>query len=133
MCHTDSAHQQSESAVKKHSALSDTNGEMECERLGFFSKLRRLIVVLHFLRLSLCFRGVSAAWMGVGRSYGTDKLSRMRFVIFCLLTFLHHANTQTLLEPAVLTAVAPPLVHWTVLTGQTHILGVFLHGALERE
>lgn len=49
------------------------------------------------------------------------------------LTFLHHADTQALLEAAVLAAVASPLVHRTVLTGQTHILGVFLHGALERE
>lgn len=49
------------------------------------------------------------------------------------LTFLHHANTQTLLKAAVLAAVASPLVHRTALTGQTHILGVFLHGALERE
>lgn len=49
------------------------------------------------------------------------------------LTFLHHADTQTLLEAAVLAAVASPLVHRTVLTGQAHILGVFLHGALGRE
>lgn len=48
------------------------------------------------------------------------------------LTFLHHAHAQTLLEAAVLAAVASPLVHRTVLTGQTHILGVFLHGALQR-
>ena len=51
----------------------------------------------------------------------------------CSLTFLHHADTQTLLKAAVLAAVASPLVHRTVLTGQTHILGVFLHGALRRE
>lgn len=51
----------------------------------------------------------------------------------CSLTFLHHAHTETLLEAAVLAAVASPLVHRTVLTGQTHILGVLLHGALERE
>jgi len=49
------------------------------------------------------------------------------------LTFLDHAHTQTLLKAAVLAAVASPLVHRTVLTGQTHILGVFLHGALWRE
>jgi len=51
---------------------------------------------------------------------------------FVSLTFLHHADTQTLLKAAVLAAVASPLVHRTVLTGQTHIFGVFLHGALER-
>lgn len=49
------------------------------------------------------------------------------------LTFLHHANAQTLLKAAVLAAVASPLVHRTVLTGQTHILGVFLHGALQKK
>lgn len=48
------------------------------------------------------------------------------------LTFLHHADTQALLETAVLAAVASPLVHGTVFTGQTHVLGVFLHGALRR-
>lgn len=47
-----------------------------------------------------------------------------------VLTFLHHAHTETLLKAAVLAAVAPPLVHRTVFTGQTHILGVFLHSAL---
>lgn len=49
------------------------------------------------------------------------------------LTFLHHAHTQTLLKAAVLAAVASPLVHRTVLAGQTHILGVFLHSALQTE
>lgn len=48
-------------------------------------------------------------------------------------TFLHHPHAQTLLKAAVLAAVASPLVHRTVLTGQTDILGVFLHGALEKE
>lgn len=48
------------------------------------------------------------------------------------LTFLHHADTQALLETAVLATVASPLVHGTVFTGQTHVLGVFLHGALRR-
>ena len=48
-------------------------------------------------------------------------------------TFLHHAYTQALLKAAVLAAVASPLVHRTVLTGQTHILGVFLHGPLEKQ
>lgn len=54
-------------------------------------------------------------------------------VHFVSLTFLHHADTQTLLKAAVLAAVASPLVHRTVLAGQTHILGVFLHSALKRE
>lgn len=49
------------------------------------------------------------------------------------LTFLHHAHSQTLLKAAVLAAVASPLVHRTVLAGQTHILGVFLHSALQTE
>lgn len=47
-----------------------------------------------------------------------------------LFTFLDHANAQALLEAAVLAAVASSLVHRTVLAGQTHILGVLLHGAL---
>lgn len=50
-----------------------------------------------------------------------------------LLTFLHHAHTQALLKAAVLAAVASPLVHRTVFTGKAHILGVFLHGALEKQ
>lgn len=52
-------------------------------------------------------------------------------VIF--LTFLHHAHTQALLKAAVLAAVASPLVHRTVLAGQAHILGIFLHGALQKQ
>lgn len=50
-----------------------------------------------------------------------------------MLTFLHHAHTQALLKAAVLAAVASPLVHRTVFTGEAHILGVFLHGALENQ
>lgn len=49
------------------------------------------------------------------------------------LTFLHHADAQALLEATVLAAVASPLVHGAVFTGQTHVLGVFLHRALRRE
>lgn len=48
------------------------------------------------------------------------------------LTFLHHADAETLLKAAVLAAIASPLVHRTVLTGQTHILGIFLNGALRK-
>lgn len=60
-----------------------------------------------------------------------SRFSRYQVCVF--LTFLHHANTQTLLKAAVLAAVTSPLVHRTVLAGQTHILGVFLHSALRRE
>lgn len=58
---------------------------------------------------------------------------KLKVVFLGGLTFFHHAHTQTLLEAAVLAAVASPLVHRTVLTGQTHVLGVFLHGALQRQ
>jgi len=44
---------------------------------------------------------------------------------------LHHAHRQTLVEAAVLAAVAAPLVHRAVLVGQAHVLGVLLDGALE--
>ena len=48
------------------------------------------------------------------------------------LTFLDHANAQALLEATILAAVASPLVHRTVLTGQTDILGIFLDCSLEK-
>ena len=48
------------------------------------------------------------------------------------LTFLHHADTQALLEATILAAVTSPLVHWTVLAGQTDILGIFLDCSLEK-
>lgn len=61
---------------------------------------------------------------------GDQPVRRECEVIPCLFTFLDHAYAQALLEAAVLAAVASPLVHRTVLAGQTHILGVLLHGAL---
>ena len=44
---------------------------------------------------------------------------------------LHHPHGQTLLEPAELAAVPPPLVHGAALVRQTHVLGVLLHRPLE--
>lgn len=101
--------------------------------------------------MEVCDAAIGQVITGLLNTDCTDKLYHHELKVSCcaplsyvllvllsisgvwFLTFLHHANTQTLLKAAVLAAVASPLVHRTVLTGQTHILGVFLHGALERE
>lgn len=47
------------------------------------------------------------------------------------LTFSHHADGQALLEAAELAAVAPPLVHGTVLVGEANVLGILLDCSLK--
>lgn len=42
------------------------------------------------------------------------------------LTFSHHADGEALLETAELAAIAPPLVHGTVLVREANVLGIFL-------
>lgn len=42
------------------------------------------------------------------------------------LTFSHHADSKALLETAELAAIAPPLVHGTVLVREANVLGIFL-------
>ena len=44
---------------------------------------------------------------------------------------LDHADGETLLEPAELAPVPPPLVHGAVLVRQTDVLGVLLNSSLE--
>ena len=49
----------------------------------------------------------------------------------CADNLLDHPDGETLLEPAELAAVPPPLVHGTVLVRQTDVLGVLLNSSLE--
>ena len=44
---------------------------------------------------------------------------------------LDHPDSETLLEPAELAPVPPPLVHGAVLVRKTDVLGVFLDSSLE--
>ena len=49
----------------------------------------------------------------------------------CADNLLDHADGETLLEPAELAPVPPPLVHGAVLVRQTDVLGVLLNSSLE--
>ena len=49
----------------------------------------------------------------------------------CPNNLLDHPDGETLLEPAELAAVPPPLVHGAVLVRQTDVLGVLLNSSLE--
>ena len=49
----------------------------------------------------------------------------------CADNLLDHPDSETLLEPAELAPVPPPLVHGAVLVRQTDVLGVLLDSSLE--
>ena len=49
----------------------------------------------------------------------------------CPNNLLDHPDGETLLEPAELAPVPPPLVHGAVLVRQTDVLGVLLNSSLE--
>lgn len=48
-------------------------------------------------------------------------------------TFLHHADSETLLEAAELASIPPSFVHRAVLVCQANVLGIFLDCALPNE
>lgn len=49
------------------------------------------------------------------------------------LTFLDHANFETFLKTAILTAIPATFVHHTVLRLQTNVLGILLNSSLETD
>lgn len=69
----------------------------------------------------------------------TDSLNIIFFInsflgskIARVLTFFNHADTETLLEPAVLASVTTSLVHWAVFICQTNIFCIFLNCSLRK-